>query len=99
MGRPPSLLRRIWARVHEIKLAKAQAVREIIQRGPQAGSGITLENWQLWHEYKYFVCPRSKCTCIAQDCRLGASCRLMRAIGLTGDGNSLPRRHRPVCGA
>jgi hypothetical protein len=99
LGRPPNFLSRIFAREREIKLAEAQARREVIQRGPPAGSGITSENWKLWHEYEYFVCPRSKCTCIAQDCRLGASCRLMHAIGLTGDGRPLPRKLRPACGA
>jgi len=43
MGRTPSFLKRIFARVHEIELAEAQAIREIIQRGPPAGSGISLE--------------------------------------------------------
>jgi hypothetical protein len=95
----PGFLRRILANQRDIELAEAQARREIIQRGPPTGSGITPENWQLWHECEYFVCPRSKCTCIVQDCRVGASCRLMRAIGLTGDGRPLARKLRPVCGA
>jgi hypothetical protein len=99
MGRPPNFLTRIWARQHEVELAKAQALHETIQRGPPAGSGITPKNWQLWHQYKYFICPRSKNTCVEQECRLGASCRSMRTIGLTGDGRSLPRKLRPFCGA
>jgi hypothetical protein len=32
-------------------------------------------------------------------CRMGADCRVLRALGLKGDRSALPRRDRPMCWA
>jgi hypothetical protein len=99
MGRPHNFLRRIRAMQRDDELAVLKAQHEILERGPPAGSGITPENWYRCHEYEYFVCPRSRHTCDDPDCGLGASCKGMRAYGLTGDGRELPRKLRPACAA
>ncbi len=38
-------------------------------------------------------------TCRKAECLDGGPCARMQALGLTDDGNALPRRKRPLCGA
>ncbi len=38
-------------------------------------------------------------TCQKAECLNGGSCARMQVLGLTDDGNALPRRKRPLCGA
>jgi hypothetical protein len=98
MGRRPKELLAILARLEAGREAERRALQEVIDRKPP-GSGITSENWRLWHEYKYFVCPlRRHRTCCEANCRLGARSTEAQAYGLTGDGRALPRKLRPACG-
>jgi hypothetical protein len=78
---------------------KREALRQLIEAGPPAGSSVKSENWRDWHRYGFFVCPRTGRTCTEAACRLGPACVAMRAFGLTGNGSPLPRKERPACGA
>src|SRR6266853_4338055 len=98
MGRCPKEPLSILARLQAKSEAKRRALQELIDRGPPS-SGITPENWRLWHEYNYFLCPRRRHrTCCEPNCQLGARCTEAQAYGLTGDGRALPRKLRPACG-
>jgi hypothetical protein len=48
-----------------------------------------------------FRCPASKHprTCSNHQCRMGAACRELWALGLRGNRSPLPRKERPACGA
>jgi hypothetical protein len=73
---------------------------QVIAAGPPRGSRIEPEAWRDWHRYGWFVCAAYKRrACDDPACGMGASCKVMRAVGLAGDGSPLPRRLRPICGA
>lgn len=53
-----------------------------------------------WKRYGWVVCPATaRGTCADHRCRMGAACRELRALGLTGDRRPIPRAERPRCGA
>jgi len=70
-----------------------------IDAGPPAGRHVTQDNWASWIVYRRIACPGRRQHCTSEDCAIGALCREMEAIGLYGDGQPLPRRDRPTCGA
>ena len=49
--------------------------------------------------YGYWFCPHRDMICRDPACGMGASCAVMRAIGLPGDGSPLRQGDRPTCGA
>jgi hypothetical protein len=88
----------------EIRADYWRVTAEIEQRiagGPPPGSGIALEAWRSWHRHGFVCCPASKLrhACRDPQCRMGADCLELRALGLAGDRSPLPQRQRPVCGA
>jgi hypothetical protein len=101
MGRPQSVIKLIRARRLEAELAALQVRQNVIDCGLPDGSGIKPENWGLRHQYSYFVCPQSRgrYTCTEPECGAGGSCIALRALGLRGDGQVLPKQMRPACGA
>ena len=102
MGKSSSLRAAIRARLAAAEKA-TQAVQFELERkilaGPPIGSGIPFRSWEYWHRYGFFVCPRTKRTCIEAPCGLGVSCASMRVFGLDGDGSPLRYELRPLCGA
>jgi hypothetical protein len=97
--RPSAIVQTYLARQAERERVRALELRRVIEVGPPAGSSITHEAWQDWHQYGFVICPRRKTTCTSPTCGIGASCLEMRAIGLAGDGTPLERKNRPCCGA
>jgi hypothetical protein len=98
----PTLKQRLNAILAEQELEAQRAreeLRQLIEAGPPAGSGVTSENWRFWYEYGFVACPRTGRTCTETACSLGAACSAMRALGLAGDGSPRPRKERPACGA
>src|ERR1041385_5041065 len=81
------------ARLKEIEL------QNVLDAGPPAGSGISVEAWQTWNEYGWVICPRTKLTCSDARCGMGPGCQAMAAYGLRGDGSPLTHNQRPECGA
>jgi hypothetical protein len=91
-----------WKSLDEIHADYLRVTAEIEQRiagGPPPGSGIALEAWHNWHRHGFVCCPASKQTCRDQQCRMGADCLELRALGLSGSRLPLPQKQRPVCGA
>ena len=93
---------RAYYRETELQELKAQqALENLIAKGPPSGSGISIDAWEHWHRYGFVACPGSKFrrTCGDPKCSIGAACRELRALGLTGYGSPLPWKQRPICGA
>jgi hypothetical protein len=73
----------------EIRADYLRVTAEIEQRiagGPPPGSGIALEAWSNWHRHGFVCCPASKVrrACSDHQCRMGADCLDLRALGLSG---------------
>jgi hypothetical protein len=54
---------------------------------------VTKENWHDWHRRGWIVCPaKRQRTCSDPACSVGAKCKRMAQLGLTGDGSPLQRK-------
>jgi hypothetical protein len=61
---------------------------------------VTKENWHDWHRRGWIVCPaKRQRTCSDPACSVGAKCKRMAQLGLTGDGSPLQRKDQASCGA
>ncbi|CAB4346920.1 unannotated protein [freshwater metagenome] len=80
---------------------RQRQIQEIIDEGPPPGSGISPANWADWHRHRFVCCPKTRFRyiCDRVDCGAGGTCQEMTAVGLRGDGASLPRKLRPICSA
>jgi hypothetical protein len=79
-----------WKSLDEIRADYLRATAEIEQRiagGPPPGSGIAIEAWRSWLRHGFVCCPASKLphACRDDQCRMGADCHKLRALGLAGD--------------
>ncbi|MDX7953390.1 HGGxSTG domain-containing protein [Lichenihabitans sp. Uapishka_5] len=101
MARMSSISRLVRQRIAEQDRQKREKVEGAIAAGPPARSGIRAEAWESFHRIGFFTCPgkADAVTCANEACRFGAACRRLQAIGLDGDGDALPRKKRPSCGA
>lgn len=64
------------------------------------GRQIEAENLERWTRYGSTVCPRRpNMACDDPACGAGAVCRRAAELGLFGDGEPMPRKARPACGA
>lgn len=101
MGRTDRISARILYEEAEQERRRREAIDAALRLGPPAGSRITAPNWKNWWKYGFVCCPSEKreLTCRDTACKVGSRCANMRARGLYGDGQPLPRQELPACGA
>jgi hypothetical protein len=87
--------------IHADYRRATDAIEQLIAGGPPPGSGIAIEAWHSWHRHGFVCCPASKLrrACRDHQCRMGADCLELRALGLSGSRLPLPQKQRPACGA
>jgi hypothetical protein len=64
------------------------------------GRPIAIDGMARWMRYGSTVCPwKPNTSCNDPACGAGAVCRRAAELGLFGDGEAMPRKARPECGA
>ena len=103
-GDVPSLMNTVLSKLRASEAEQARAAEHdrmvrIVSGPPDAR--VSRQQWEHWVNHGWITCPgrSGRSTCDAEECCVGIRCRLMAAKGLSGDGQALPRKKRPRCGA
>ncbi|UDL87039.1 hypothetical protein LGH82_17630 [Mesorhizobium sp. PAMC28654] len=93
------------AAVREAEIQAEQEARKSAAEARARGRLIEPRHLIDWIRYGWLTCPATeerpifRLTCKDEMCAAGAMCQRRAVVGLFGDGEPMPRKVRPLCGA